>query len=78
MGIKRLTKLADGKAVTDAPLEEVLNRLAEYEGLDERGRLFRSPCAIGLEIRRISRSPHGINSHTWYASYQLTPALISG
>lgn len=33
----------------------VLNRLAEYEDLEEQGRIVRLPCAVGDEVYRVSK-----------------------
>ena len=32
-----------------------LNRLAEYEDLEEQGRIVRLPCAVGDEVYRVSK-----------------------
>ena len=39
--------------------EEVLNKLAEYEDLEEQGRLIKLPCKVGIVVYRITSYLNG-------------------
>lgn len=43
----RLTNSGTREAKSDVTIGEVLNKLAEYEDLEEQGRFLKLPCAVG-------------------------------
>lgn len=43
----RLTYSGTKEAKSDVTIGEALNRLAEYEDLEEQGKLLKLPCAVG-------------------------------
>lgn len=45
--MKRLTYSGTKEAGPDVTIQQILNRLAEYEDLEEQGKLMKLPCAVG-------------------------------
>ena len=45
--MERLTISGTKEAKPDVTIREVLNKLAEYEDLEEQGKLLELPCAVG-------------------------------
>lgn len=45
--MERLTNSGTKEAKSDVIIREILNRLAEYEDLEEQGKLLKLPCAVG-------------------------------
>ena len=45
--MERLTISGTKEAKPDVAIREVLNKLAEYEDLEEQGKLLELPCAVG-------------------------------
>ena len=37
------------------PISEAINKLAEYENLEEQGRLIKLPCKVGTKVYAINR-----------------------
>ena len=48
--MERLTNSGTKEAKPDVIIREVINKLAEYEDLEEQGKLLKLPAAIGDEI----------------------------
>lgn len=48
--MERLTISGTKEAKPDVTIREVLNKLAEYEDLEEQGKLLELPCAVGDRI----------------------------
>lgn len=61
----RLTYSGTKEAKSDVTIGEALNRLAEYEDLEEQGKLLELPCAVGdtvyqhmiVGVDKIKRKP---------------------
>ncbi len=51
--MERLTYNGTKEAKPDVTIKQMLNRLAEYEELEEQGRLLRLPCAVGDTVYMI-------------------------
>lgn len=51
--MKRLTNSGTKEAKSDVTIGEVLSRLAEYEDLEEQGKLLKLPCEIGHMVYMI-------------------------
>lgn len=51
--MERLTNSGTKEAKPDVTISEVLKKLAEYEDLEEQGKLLKLPCAVGDRIYRI-------------------------
>lgn len=51
--MERLTISGTKEAKCDITIREVLNKLAEYEDLEEQGRLPKLPCEIGHRVYMI-------------------------
>ena len=51
--MERLTISGTKEAKPDVTIREVLNKLAEYEDLEEQGKLLELPCAVGDTIYTI-------------------------
>lgn len=51
--MRRLTYGGTKEARTDVTIREVLNKLAEYEDLEEQGKLLKLPCAVGATVYEI-------------------------
>lgn len=45
--MERLTNSGTKEAKSDVTISEVLKKLAEYEDLEEQGKLLKLPCAVG-------------------------------
>lgn len=70
--MKRLTYKVKNKSYCDYGIREIINKLAEYEDLDEQNLLFRLPCNAGDIVYAID----GKNIQTLKAKNDI--ALISG
>ena len=55
----RLTDSGTKDAKSDVTIREIINRLAEYEDLEEQGRLARLPCAVGDTVYTIYSDVNG-------------------
>ncbi|MCI8585534.1 MAG: hypothetical protein HFI92_06485 [Lachnospiraceae bacterium] len=51
--MERLTYSGTKEAKPDVTIRQMLNRLTEYEDLEEKGKLLRLPCAIGDKVYMI-------------------------
>ena len=45
--MERLTNRGTKETKSDVTIREVINKLAEYEDLEEQGKLLKLPCAVG-------------------------------
>ena len=55
--MKRLTERTDqGIVRSDCYTKELLERLAEYEDLEEQGRLVKLPCKVGDKVYQINEN----------------------
>lgn len=45
--MERLTNSGTKEAKSDVTIMDALNKLAEYEDLEEQGKLLKLPCAVG-------------------------------
>ena len=52
--MKRLTNSGTKEVTPDVTIREVINKLAEYEDLDEQGRILKLPCAVGDTVWKIN------------------------
>lgn len=52
--MERLTNSGTKEAKPDVTIREVLNKLAEYEDLEEQGKLLKLPCKPGDKLYWIS------------------------
>lgn len=43
------------KSCDNCPIQKAFERLSEYEGLEEQGRLLKLPCAVGDTVYRINK-----------------------
>ena len=51
MNMERLTERHNGKSLySGGTLDDVLNKLADYEDAEERGMLLRLPCKVGDDV----------------------------
>lgn len=48
--MERLTYKCKDKAYCDYGVRDIINKLAQYEELEEQGLLFKLPCPIGTEV----------------------------
>ena len=65
--MKRLTIWNDGQAITDPEIRKnghkrCMNKLAEYEDLEEQGLLLKLPCNIGDVVYYFKRLNDGKNT----------------
>lgn len=51
--MERLTNSGTKEAKPDVTIREVINKLAEYEDLEEKGKLPKLPCAVGDTVYEI-------------------------
>lgn len=51
--MERLTYSGTKEARSDVTIQQILNRLAEYEDLEEQGKLMKLPCAVGDTVQDI-------------------------
>lgn len=54
--MRRLTYSGTKEAKTDVTIRDALNKLAEYEDLEEQGKLLKLPCAMGNTVYTIYSS----------------------
>ncbi len=52
--MKRLTNSGTKEAKSNVTIKEVCDKLAEYEDLEEQGRLIKLPCKIGNKVYNIT------------------------
>ena len=52
--MERLTISGTKEAKPDVTIREALNKLAEYEDLEEQGKLLELPCAVGDTVYRVN------------------------
>lgn len=65
--MERLTNSGTKEAKSDVTIREIIEKLAEYEDLEEQGKLLKLPCAVGREV-------YGIINQT--SNYDGTPYRI--
>lgn len=59
--MERLTNSGTKEAKSDVTISEVLRKLAEYEDLEEQGKLLKLPCVVGDTVYCIMTSIKGTN-----------------
>lgn len=57
--MERLTNRGTKEAVSSATIRDVLNKLANYEDLEEQGKLLKLPCAVGDTVYTLNELPSG-------------------
>lgn len=48
--MERLTYSGTKEARADVTIQQILTKLAEYEELEEQGKLLKLPCAVGTTV----------------------------
>lgn len=51
--MKRLTSGGTKEAKVNTTIREICNKLADYEDLDEQGRLIKLPCKVGDTVYHV-------------------------
>ena len=57
--MERLTNSGTKEAKSDVTIREVLDKLAEYEDLEEQGKLLKLPCVVGDTLYTFNSLPNG-------------------
>ena len=53
--MKRLTNSGTKEVTPNVTIREVINKLAEYEDLEQQGKLLKLPCAVGDTVYRVHK-----------------------
>lgn len=53
--MSRLTNNGTKEAKNDVTIREIIEKLAEYEKLEEQGKLMKLPCAVGDTVYRVHK-----------------------
>ena len=68
---ERLTERADGTIYCKDTYDKIIDRLAEYEDLEEQGLLVRLPCKVGTIV-------YTIHKEDWTAEYTMVASRVKG
>lgn len=61
--MERLTYSGTKEAKANTTIREICNKLAEYEDLEEQGRLLKLPCKVGDTVYKVDKVSNKIKQH---------------
>ena len=61
--MERLTYSETKEAKANTTIREICNKLAEYEDLEEQGRLLKLPCKVGDTVYKVDKVSNKIKQH---------------